>query len=54
MVCFVGARSGRPDFYWLVDALLTGKLEAQSSFGESVGLSGEQLESAWRVFVLSR
>lgn len=54
MVSFVAARSGNPNFFWLVDGVVSGRLVAQTCFGESVGLSGDGLESAWRGFILSR
>lgn len=54
MVSFVAARSGNPNFFWLVDGVVSGRLPVQSCFGESVGLAGDQLEIAWRRFILSR
>ena len=54
MVSFISARSGGSNFFWLVDAIVSGRLAPQTCFGESVGLSGDQLEAAWRGFVLSR
>lgn len=54
MVSFLRARSGRADFFWLVEGLTSGRLTAPTAFGESVGLQDEQLESAWRSFIQSR
>lgn len=54
MVSFLAARSRRPDFSWFVDGVVSGTIVPQTSFGDSVGLSGDQLENAWRGFVLSR
>ena len=54
MVTFVGLRGGRPDFSWLVDGVVAGRFTPQGCFGESVGLSGDQLESAWSAFMQSR
>ncbi len=54
MVSFLAARSGRADFAWFVDGVVSGAFAPQTSFGESVGLAGDQLESAWRGFILSR
>ena len=54
MVSFVGARSGRTDFLWLIDALVSGRMGVQTSFEESAGLSGDSLESAWTAFIQSR
>ena len=54
MVSFVGARSGRTDFFWLVDGLVSGSIGVQTSFEESAGLSGDSLESAWTAFIQSR
>lgn len=54
MVSFVAARSGRGDFSWLVDGLASGTLTAQTCFGDSLGLTADQLESAWGAFIQSR
>ena len=54
MVSFIGARRGGSNYFWLVEGIVSGRLVPQTCFGESVGLSGEQLEVAWRGFVLSR
>lgn len=54
MVNFLAARSGRGDFAWFVDGVVAGTFGPQTSFSDAAGLSGEQLESAWRGFVLSR
>lgn len=54
MVTFVGLRGGRPDFSWLVDGVVSGQFTPQGCFGQSVGLDGDQLESAWSVFIQAR
>lgn len=54
MVSFLAARSGRSDFSWLVDGLVSGTLTAQTCFGDSVGLPADQLESAWGAFIQAR
>ena len=54
MVSFLAARTGRSDFGWFVDALVSGRLNAQTSLGEGVGLTADQLESAWGGYVQSR
>jgi hypothetical protein len=54
MVRFVLTRTGRADLSWFVDGVASGTFAPQTSFGDSVGLSGDQLESAWRGFVMSR
>jgi hypothetical protein len=54
MVSFLVVRSGRTDFAWFVDGVVSGVFAPQTSFGDSVGLAGEPLESAWRGFVFGR
>lgn len=54
MVTFVGLRGGRPDFFWLVEGVVSGRFAPQSCFGQSVGLEGDQLEAAWSAFIQSR
>lgn len=54
MVTFVGLRGGRTDFFWLVDGIVSGRFNPQTCFSQSVGLTGEQLESAWAAFMQSR
>ena len=34
--------------------LVSGRLAAQTAFGDSVGLTDDQLESAWQAFIQSR
>ncbi len=53
MVSFIGARSGA-QFYWLVEGVVSGRFSPQTCFDQSVGLSGDQLEAAWRGFILSQ
>lgn len=53
MVRFVGARAGRPDFGWLVEALALGRLDAQTAFADGLSLAPPALERQWQAFVLS-
>ena len=54
MVTFLATHSGRSDFSWFVDGVVSGTFVPQSSFSDATGLSGDQLESSWRAFIQGR